>query len=98
MINDWSLLNADALSISVRPDQDKGMYRLAGNASDFYGTITVVNSVGVEIGSLSFENSELDYDITHYSLRLKDTYMSDLLPCRYFSSSIPIPKESNHSL
>ena len=39
LVSDWSLLSAKSLSVVVSPDQDKGTYRLTGNAAHLNGVI-----------------------------------------------------------
>ena len=85
MVSDWSLLTADSLSVVVDPNQDKGTYRLAGNATGFAGSITIRNSFDRTLGELSLTNNVLDDDITRYTLSLNEA--NEL--CLTVSSNIP---------
>jgi len=71
----WSDLAAAAAksyTITVSPNQDKGTYRIAGNAAAFDKTISIQNAAGAELGTLSMTSAVLDYDITRYTLALND--------------------------
>ena len=85
MISDLTLLAANSLSVVVDPDQDKGTYRLVGNAADFTGTISIMDSFGESLGTLSVGDSSLDYEFAHYALSLNE---SDEL-CLTVSSNLP---------
>ena len=85
MVSAWSLLSSKTLTVAVDSNQDKGTYRLFGNASGYSGTITVAYSFGTTLGTLSLENPELDFDITHYLLSLNE----DNELCLTVSSNIP---------
>ena len=71
--NDIAAAEAKSYSLTVDSNQDKGTYRLAGNASEFDGVITIKNSAGTELGTLSLSNNTLDFDITRYTLALNET-------------------------
>ena len=71
----WSNLassSAKSYSIMVDSNQNKGTYRIAGNAANFNQPITIVNESGVSLGSLSISNNVLDFDITRYTLAVND--------------------------
>ena len=63
------LSNVD-ITITVDSDQDKGKYRLAGNVAEFDQTITVKNTAGTILGTLSLEDQILDFNTTRYILSL----------------------------
>ena len=86
MINDWSqMATVEALSFCVGSGQGAGTYRLIGNASGFSRTVSITNTQGAELGTLSLENPELDCDLRHYTLLLNEA--NEL--CLTVSSSLP---------
>ena len=85
MVSDWSLLTADSLSVVVDPNQDKGTYRLAGNAAGFAGSITIRNSFDRVLGVLSLADNVLDDGITRYTLDWNEAKEI----CLTVSSNIP---------
>jgi len=72
-INDLSAIHGDpGYTLTIDPDvQPDGIYLLATGASDFSRTITVVNTVGTELGVLSVGEG-ITVDGTAYSLDLSD--------------------------
>ena len=71
-INDMALLSALSCSVIVSPDQNKGEYILAGNARIFTGAITVKDTGGTYLGTITVEQGMLDYGITRYTLALNE--------------------------
>ncbi len=81
-----SLFETQSISVTISTtDQDKGTYRLFGNAAEFSGTITIENSLGAILGTLSIEDNVLNYDITRYTLSLNEANEV----CVTVSSNIP---------
>ena len=80
-----SLFETQSISITVSPDQDKGTYRLFGDAAEFTGTISVKTESCFIFGELTLENNTLDYDITRYTLSLNEANEV----CVTVSSNIP---------
>ncbi len=71
----WSDLGATgaaSYSLMVSANQNKGTYRIAGNAADFAGSIRIISNGGVELGTLSLEAPVLDHDITRYTLEYNE--------------------------
>ncbi|MBR7143580.1 MAG: pre-peptidase C-terminal domain-containing protein [Lentisphaeria bacterium] len=70
--SDITAAAANSYSITVSANQDKGTYRIAGNAADFSGTITIRNSAGVELGYISLADNVMDFDVTRYTLAVNE--------------------------
>ncbi|MBR2509695.1 MAG: hypothetical protein IKB71_08095, partial [Lentisphaeria bacterium] len=73
LISDWeNISSANSISITVNSNQDKGTYILAANAAEFDKTITITNDSGIELGTISVSNPQLDYSMTRYNLAIND--------------------------
>ena len=64
--------SADQWLLNVSANQNKGTYLLVGNASAFDKSITVTNSSGTVLGTLSLTDNVLDFDITRYTLGINE--------------------------
>ena len=67
IINDITYLEAKSFSITVSASQAEGAYKLAGNAADFSGTLTIGDGT-VNYGSLTVNGNDLVYNNVSYSL------------------------------
>ena len=67
IINDITYLEAKSFSITVSASQAEGAYKLAGNAADFSGTLTIGDGT-VNYGSLTVNGNDLIYNNVSYSL------------------------------
>ena len=68
LVSDISLVTGDAtLVLTVSETQDTGTYYLAGGAGDFEGTISVVDTAGTELGSLTVGEA-IQVDGVNYTL------------------------------
>ena len=67
IINDITYLEAKSFSITVSASQAEGAYKLAGNAADFSGTLTVGDGT-VNYGSITVNGNDLVYNNVSYSL------------------------------
>ncbi len=71
IINDYAQLGtADSWTIVVDNDQSLGTYKLAGNATGFDSSITIKNTSGSSLGSLSLNAAALISGSTKYALAL----------------------------
>ena len=61
-------------SITVKDDQAYGTYQLIEGAYDFDGTITVKNTLGQELGTLTIEGGTAEIGGASYTLNLSDDY------------------------
>ncbi|MBP5411614.1 MAG: pre-peptidase C-terminal domain-containing protein, partial [Lachnospiraceae bacterium] len=68
LLSNLAFVAAASLTVIVNPDQNKGVYVLAGYAQDFNGVITVKSTDGVNRGTITVEQELLDFDITRYTL------------------------------
>ena len=76
LVNDLSiLLGTPSYTLTVDGMQADGTYNLAGGASSFKKSITVMNTVGEELGTLAVGES-LIVDDTEYTLNLNDATLS----------------------
>ena len=66
---------APLYTLTVGDDQADGTYSLAGGASRFNQTITVVNTFGTELGTLSV-GIKTTINGIDYRLKLKDDVLS----------------------
>ena len=67
LISDWeNIASANSVSITVDANQNPGTYILAANAANFDGTITVKDTAGTEIGTLSSATQVLNYFSVQY--------------------------------
>ena len=70
--SDWGATGGKSLSVIVSPDQNKGTYRLVGNAAEYSGNIAITLSNSVSAGTVSLESPVLEYDITRYTLEANE--------------------------
>ena len=85
ILNDWSLIQGTPdYVIKVKGNQETGIYKLADAADDFAGTITVKNTGGESLGTLTVGETITVEDMD-YSLNLIDGTLS----MRIDSSSVP---------
>ena len=76
LVNDLSLVNGWPIyTLTVSDTQADGLYTLAGGASEFIQSITVVNTLGTKLDTLTVEDGTKEIDGTKYTLEL---YGSDL--------------------
>ena len=81
---------APTYTITVNANQAEGVYALAGGVSEFYGTISVVNTVGKELGRLSVDKTLYIADVG-YTLILSD----DALSLKIGEADTPSPYTSD---
>ena len=75
-LNDFSSIRgAPDYTITVKADQQEGVYVLAEKASNFKGTITVTDTTGATLGTLTVGETATVQD-TPYSLVLSKTVLS----------------------
>ena len=72
LIDNLSLIKgAPTYSITIKPDQSAGTYKLAQNASSFSGSITIGDG-SVNYGSIKVNGEDFIYDNKIYSLDITD--------------------------
>ena len=71
LLSDWSLIQGTPdYTITVKDNQETGVYKLADAADDFEGTITVQNVLGESLGTLALGQTVTIGD-TDYTLSVK---------------------------
>ncbi|MBR4254126.1 MAG: AIDA repeat-containing protein [Lentisphaeria bacterium] len=76
ILNNWSLIQGTPdCVLTVGASQASGIYKLADNADDFDGTITIKNTVGESLGTLALDQTVTLGD-TDYTLTVLDGILS----------------------
>jgi len=77
LVNDLSILmGKPSYTLTVDGNELKGNYKLAGGATGFKETITVVNTFGEELGTISVNGADLNVDGKTYKLALNGSDLS----------------------
>jgi autotransporter passenger strand-loop-strand repeat protein len=72
LLSDWSLIQGTPdYTLTIKDDQEMGIYKLAGSADEFDGTITVQNTLGKSLGTLAV-GEKITIDEVDYSLNIMD--------------------------
>ena len=72
LLSDWSLVQGlPDYTLTVDGNQESGIYKLAGAADEFDGTITVQNTLGESLGTLAV-GEKLTIDEVDYTLSIAD--------------------------
>ena len=74
LLNDMSAIQGEKpkYTLTVDGTQDAGDYKLAGGAAGFTGSLTVLNTSGMELGTLTVDGGSLQTALGEYSLSLND--------------------------
>jgi len=72
LLSDWSLIQGKPdYTLTVDGNQETGVYKLAGAADEFDGTITVQNTLGESLGTLAV-GEKVTFDEVDYTLNIID--------------------------
>ena len=95
LVNDLSLISGDpSFTLTVDGTEADGTYKLAGNVATFGETITVFNTSGTELGTISIADGTKDIGGTEYTLNLNAHVLSVDLVSKSASDTTP-PTVSN---
>ena len=76
LVNDLSIIQGTpTCTLTVNEEQGKGVYTLAGGAAGFDKTVTVQNTLGESLGTLTVDGT-LETDNRRYTLNLTDDILS----------------------
>jgi autotransporter passenger strand-loop-strand repeat protein len=74
LLNNLSLIAEDpSFTLTVSDSQEDGTYYLAGSAAGFSETITIVNTSGTELGTITVDDGETKIGDFYYTLALDPT-------------------------
>ena len=91
LVNDLSrITGAPTFTLTIDGSESAGMYNLAGGAADFDGTITIVNTLGVELGTLTVGGLAYTSGDSHYKLRRNGSDLSVAVVIGDIDNSPPI--------